>query len=88
MFGYRKLNRALRELIDKARETELPQQDIIYAEEFVEVREPDLAFEQIVVQLYEFSIPINAELYEAAVQCGTLLKIPADEYSFLKELIK
>ncbi len=78
----------MRELINKARETALSLKDIAYAEEFVEAGEPGLAFEQIVVQLYEFSIPINAELYEAAVQCGTLLKIPADEYSFLKELIK
>ncbi|WP_158288322.1 MafI family immunity protein [Mucilaginibacter psychrotolerans] len=88
MFGYRKLNRALKELISKAKETALPQKDITSAEEFVEYGEPLLALEQLVEQLFEFSIPISAELYDAVEQCGILMDMPADKYFYLKELIK
>ncbi len=88
MFGYRKVNRALLELIIKAKETALPEKDITHAEEFIEHGESVLAFEQIVEQLYEFSVPISAELYDAAERCGVLLNMPADKYNYLKKLIK
>jgi hypothetical protein len=88
MFGYRKLNRALRTLISMAEQTELPLPDIAIAKEYIEYNEGGLALEHIVEQLYEFSIPINKELYDAAEQCGILMDLPVDKYNYLKELIK
>jgi hypothetical protein len=87
LFRNKKIKLALRELINKARETALPLKDITHVEGFVDYNESSLAFEQIVEQLYQFSIPISAELYDAAEQCGILLDMPANKYDYLQELI-
>lgn len=71
-----------------ARETALPKQDIICAEEYVEYSELLLALAQIAEQLYEFSIPISAELYDTVEQCCVLMDLPVNKYAYLKELIK
>ena len=75
-------------LIEEARSLGLSSPDIYHAEEYFKYNEFELCFDQVITQLYEYDISINPAYYSLINEIGALLELPAEKYSFMKELIK
>lgn len=75
-------------LIEAAKTLGLGDFDINNSIELLENNEFVLAFDTIITQLYECDIEIDGEFYELVVKVASKMKIPEDEYSFIKELIR
>ena len=78
----------IRALIAKCRLLGLPEQDCVNANEFLQYHEYALAFDTILTLMYEFDIPINAELYEQIETIARRMSLEAKDYSFMAELIR
>lgn len=75
------------EQINKAMELGLPEKDINIAKEYLDYNEYEVSFNHIVTQLYEYAILIDQPFYDLTLEIADLMKIPENEYGFLKELI-
>ncbi|MBC8110367.1 MAG: hypothetical protein H7Y04_04840 [Verrucomicrobia bacterium] len=56
-------------------------------EEFIEYNECDLAFDQVLYELHENSIPITLACFYKITEIAGVMKIEEDDYAFIKELI-
>jgi hypothetical protein len=83
-----RIERLLETLIEKARVFGLPETDLRNAQEMLEHFEWGLCLDILLVQLYEYSIPIDGEFLELAKEAMTEMKIDSDEYGFLNELVE
>jgi hypothetical protein len=82
------LNRTLLALIESANVLELNKKDIKHAKDFFDNQEYGLAFDTIVVQMYEYEIEIDGELYNLIKMIATEMNLPIESYSFMRELIR
>lgn len=78
----------LSELINKAQDIGLRNQDVKDAREYLGHNEFGLAFDTVVTQLYEYKVPINMDLYMFIELTAAKMNIKESEYVFLRELIK
>lgn len=76
------------QLIDKAQRFGLPDFDINNAKEYIDEGEYECCSNILIVQLYEYSIAIDEEFYALVCEAYNRMKLPENEYAFLKELIK
>jgi hypothetical protein len=63
------------------------QRDIDNANDYLEYHEYGLCFEIIVTQLYEHEIKIDQKYFLLISKIGENLKLPLDDYVFMKELV-
>ncbi len=82
------IHQLLSSLIDEAALFGLPISDIANAKEMLEHVEYGCAFDVLVTQLYEYSIPITERYYRQLELVAEAMSIPVAEYGFAKELIK
>jgi hypothetical protein len=76
----------LESLITRAHELGLPEIDVENALINLDYNEPELSFEVIVEQMYEYEIKIDKEFYDSAMAICETLKLEKQKYDFLKEL--
>ena len=74
----------LNNLIEKAAELGLSEQDIKHAKEFLEYNEDFLCFDQIVTQMYEYDILIDGSFYALVESIAKNWKLDEKEYTYLK----
>ena len=78
----------LNDLIKKAAELGLGEQDIKHAKDFLEYNEYFLCFDQIVTQVYEYDILINSSFYGLVESIGKNWKVDEKKYDYLKENLR
>jgi len=78
----------LNDLIEKAAELGLSEQDIKHAKDFLEYNEYFLCFDQIVTQMYEYDILIDSSFYDLVQSIAKNWKLDEKEYSCLKENLR
>jgi hypothetical protein len=78
---------ALHPLIEGVRLAGLEEQDIKIANDFLKQNKVELCFDYILKRLQEEKIPINKDYYNTIMKAGNELKIPAEPYLHVKELI-
>jgi hypothetical protein len=79
---------SLQPLIEGARLAGLEEQDVKIANDFLKQNKVDLCFDFILKRLNERKIFISKEYYNTIMKAGNELKIPAEPYSYVKELIR
>lgn len=82
------LNSSLLALIESATTLGLGELDIKNAQDFIDHGEFGLAFDTIVVQMYEYDIEIDTDLYTLIETIATKMDLPLENYLFMKELIR
>ncbi|MDT3403025.1 MafI family immunity protein [Mucilaginibacter terrae] len=82
------INQALEGFIERSRTLGLHEQDYLIAIDFLKYHEFGLAFDQVVVQLYEYDKNIDKVYYKHVIDIAIKLSIPINEYSYLKELVR
>lgn len=87
-FGSDKASVLIHQLLAQAGRLGLPTQDAAIAQEHLDYAEWGLAFEHIVVQLFEYAIPLTADFYEQVETCAERMKIAPEAYSILLLLVK
>lgn len=75
-------------LIKQAFELGLPAEDVENALINLEYNEPELAFDTVAEQMYEYDIKIDKSFYDLSLEICKVLKRDEQKYSFLKELLK
>jgi hypothetical protein len=81
------LKRLLENIITRAREFNLPAEDILNSREYLDNNEFALCLDTIVTQLYEHDIKIDQEFYLMAKQTAEKLQLPVESVEILKSLI-
>lgn len=76
----------LENIVDKLK-NKLSQEDIDTVNELIDHNEWGIAYEHICVQLSEFDIPINRQLYEEIEKFGKLIETSDSYWLHLQELI-
>ena len=66
----------------------LPACDVGNAQDMIEQAEWQLAFDIVVMQLFEYAIPITADFYEQVETGAESMAIAPEAYSFLLLLVK
>jgi hypothetical protein len=84
----KKNKNSLHLLIEGAASAGLEEQDIKIANDFLKQNKVDLCFDHILKQLHEQKISISKDYYMIIMNAGNELKIPAEPYSYAKELIR
>jgi hypothetical protein len=84
----KKIKDLLLVLIDLSEGKGLEFSDLIVAKDYLQHGEYGLCFDTIVTQMYEYNIGINEEFYLQIEKAANMMKIPASDYLFMKELIK
>jgi hypothetical protein len=84
----RKLKKALVLLVDSAHALGLRDEDAKNALGYLEYHEWGLCFDIVITQLYEYGIKIDVDFYTFIEQIGQEMKLPADEYSYMRELVR
>lgn len=82
------LSEHVRTLIGQAKTFGLPYRDVTNATEMLEHAESGVAFDIIVQQLYEYGILIDDAYYQLIKITAEKMKLPEQDFIFLKELIK
>jgi hypothetical protein len=83
----KKSKHSLHPLIEGARLAGLDEEDIKIANAFLKQNKVELCFDYILKRLNEQKIPISKEYYNTIMKAGNELKIPAEPYLHVKELI-
>ena len=78
----------LEQLIAGAQSLGLPDTDLDNAIGYLENDEQWLCFDTIITQLYENEIQFNEEYYLLIVRAASAMKLPPQEYEFMKQLIQ
>lgn len=78
----------VQQLLTEAGRLGLPAQDASNAQEMLEQAECRLAFDIIVVQLFEYAIPLTADFYEQVEVCAESIGMAPETYSILLLLVK
>lgn len=81
------LGQELAELTVKAKELGLPDRDVVNIKEMLEHAEYGEAVSILATQLHEHSIFLDAGYYQLLQSVAEKLKLPEQEYVFVKELI-
>jgi hypothetical protein len=84
----RKLKKALVLLVDSATALGLRDEDARNALEYLEYHEWGLCFDIVIRQLYEYDVEIDINFYTLIEQIDQEMKLPPDEYSYMKELVR
>jgi hypothetical protein len=84
----KKNKHALHPLIEGARSAGLKDQDLKMADDFLKQNKIELCFDYILKRLQEEKIPISKDYYNTIMKAGNELKIPAEPYLHVKELIQ
>jgi len=66
----------------------LNQRDIDNAAEYIDYREYELCFNILITQMHEYNIEIDNEVYLLISDIAAKMKLPAEEYSFMQELVR
>ena len=83
-----RIERLLETLIEKARVFGLPETDLKNALAMLEQFEWEVCLDTLLVQLYEYSIPIDEEFLEVASKALAGMRIDPAKYDFLRELVE
>ncbi|RFS17458.1 MafI family immunity protein [Emticicia sp. C21] len=83
-----KLKQSLRLFIEEAKTLGLSNQYLEEAIEFLEFFEYELCFDTIITQIYESNIEIDNEFFIEICKIGEMLKLPIENYSFIKGCIR
>jgi hypothetical protein len=84
----KRLKRKILSLIEIARILKLNDRDVNFALEYLEHNEQGLAFDQIITQMHEYDIEIGNDVYALIQDIAEMMKIPAKDYYFMRELIR
>jgi hypothetical protein len=74
-------------LINRALAFSLPEVDAQNARELADYNEYALAFDTVLTQLYEYSIPIDLAFYQLAEKIAVAMHLAEEEYEYLTELL-
>ena len=85
---YIKMKKIISVIIEVAKDLGLNDFDINSSKSLLENREYGLAFDTIITQLYEYEIEIDNEFYELVIESAKKMKIPKEDYFFVKELVR
>ena len=81
-------NKLLNDLIERAAELGLREEDIKEAKDFLEYNEYFLCFDQIVTQMYEYDILIDSSFYDLVESIAIDWKLETKRYGYLKENLR
>jgi hypothetical protein len=82
------LDLAMRSLVGEAQAFGLPDRDIANVNDMLEYAEHECAFDTLIVQLNEYSIPITEQYYQQVEAVAEALSLPEQQFNFIKELIR
>lgn len=86
--NFNKTHKALQLLIEATCFTDLHQDDVNHASEFLKHGEYGLCLDHLVIQLYEYGIEIDSNIYGLIEYVGRQISIPPDEYEYAAELVQ
>jgi hypothetical protein len=83
-----KLNKLLSDFINQSKDFGIAENDFQTAKVFFKYNESGLAFEIVLVQLYDYGLKIDQAYYDHAVIIAIMLGLPETDYKYFRELIR
>lgn len=79
---------SLKRFLQEAKSLGLTGQDYEIAQEYLENREYGLCFDVVITQLYDYGKTISLSFYYLIEFLALEMKIPEEDYGYIKEMIR